>query len=173
MTADGATESGKGEGVKNVQFPHRALRCFKHSTVAGSPPGARGGHITFNLWKSRGSELYGRRRAAQMSHTQQKSLSSPRHFPVSTVYFSTVAPGLPSGDSTFDSSAQLQVAHHRGLIVCELFCCPSSAVFGRKPQGKEKCWHRRMVTGWSCSTHHLIVVLVVTSLCHSPQFEFH
>lgn len=104
-----------------MPFPHWALWCFKHSAVAERVHREpRGGHITFNLRSSSGSELYGRRRAAPLSHTPQKCLSSPRHSPVSTVYFSTVAPGLLSGGLTFDSSAQLQVAHHRGLRVCEL-----------------------------------------------------
>lgn len=111
-------------------------------------------------------------RAARLSHTPQKCPLPHHHHPtVSTVYFSTVAPGLLSGDLTFDSSAWLQVARRRGLLrVCELFRCPSLAVFCQKPQGKEKFSRRRTAAGWSCHTHHFRRVLV-SSLSLSPQFE--
>lgn len=87
---------GKVKGSKMCHFltgPCGALNTRLRQRVLREP---RGGHIIFNLWKSRGSELSGR-------HTEQHvwvihHRSAPphphRHPTVSTVYFSTVAPGL-------------------------------------------------------------------------------
>lgn len=153
--------------------PCGALNTRPRQRVLREP---RGGHITFNLWKSCGSELSGR-------HTEQHvwvihHRSAPphlhRHPTVSTVYFSTVAPGLSQRRPDLWLLSSVASCSPQRIAECEreLFRCPSLAVFSQKPQGKEKCCRRRTAAGWSpCSTHHFRRVLVVTSSSLSPQFE--
>lgn len=99
-----------------------------NTAIAESPLGAQTGphHVRFVR-----EPLLQTRRETQSCIFESYTL--PSIFP--TVYFSTVAPGPLSGDLTFNSLAQLQVAHHKGLLrVCEIFHHRSLA---EKIQGKE------------------------------------
>lgn len=165
---------GKVKGSKMCHFltgPCGALNTWPRQRVLREP---RGGHITFNLWKSRGSELSWRHTEQHVWAIHHRSAPPPPATPLFPLFiFLQLRQAFLSGDPTFDSSARLQVARRRGLPrVCELFRCQSLAVFSQKPQGKEKCCRRRTAAGWSpCSTHHFRRVLVVTSSSLSPQFE--
>lgn len=131
-----------------MPFPHWALWCFKHSAAAESPPGAQRGphHIQF-VKEPRLGTFMETHRATRLSHTPQKC--PPPATPLFPLFiFLQLRQAFLSGDPTFDSSARLQVARRRGLPrVCELFRCQSLAVFSQKPQGKEKCCHRRTAAG--------------------------
>lgn len=83
---------GKVKRSKMCHFltgPCGALNTRPRQRVLREP---RGGHITFNLWKGCGSELSGRHTVWVIHH--RSTPTDPHHHPtVSTVYFSTVAPG--------------------------------------------------------------------------------
>lgn len=81
--AEGATESGAGYRVKNVPFPHWALWCFKHSALAGSPPGAQRGphHIQFAI-----EPQLGTLRAAQSSTVESHTTEVPSPTPITPLF---------------------------------------------------------------------------------------
>ena len=98
MTADGATKLRKGHHVKNVSFPHMsehygALNTLPGQTLFGE---LRRGHIISNLQRVGSLKLM---RYADLHTWGMRHISLP--LCISTVYFSTVEPGLLNGDLTF------------------------------------------------------------------------
>lgn len=164
---------GEGQRVKNVPFPHWALWCFKHSAAAESPPGAQRGphHIQF----VKGLRLRTFRETHSLSHTPQKYPHRPPSSPDCfhcLFFYSCARPFSAEARPLTPRLGYKSLAAEDLPRVCELFRCPSLAVFSQKPQGKEKCCRRRTAAGQSpCSTHPFRRVLVVTASSHSPQFD--